>query len=43
VTASVLSDFLAVEPEVPGSIPVLPDYLSNRRSGTGSTQPRENE
>jgi hypothetical protein len=37
-TASVVywSEFLATDPEVPGSIHALPDFLR-----TGSTQPRE--
>jgi hypothetical protein len=41
-TASVVywSEFLATDPEVPGSIPG-PDFLTSRGSGTGSTQPRD--
>jgi hypothetical protein len=37
-TASVVwsSEFLAANPEVPCSIPALPDFLSSNVSGTGS-------
>jgi hypothetical protein len=35
------SEFLATDPEVPGSIPALPGFLRSSVSGTGSTQPRE--
>jgi hypothetical protein len=35
------SEFLATDQEVPGSIPALPDFLRSSGSGTGSTQPRE--
>jgi hypothetical protein len=43
VTASVIywSEFLATDPEVSGSIPALRDFLRSSGSGTGSTQPRE--
>jgi hypothetical protein len=42
-TASVVywSEFLATDPEVRVRFPVLPDFLSSSGSGTGSTQPRE--
>jgi hypothetical protein len=41
-TASVVqwSEFLATDPEVPGSIPDATKFLSSG-SGTGSSQPRE--
>jgi hypothetical protein len=35
------SEFLATDPEVPGSFPALPDFLRSSGSGTGFTQPRE--
>jgi hypothetical protein len=40
MTASVVwwSEFLATDPEVPGA---LPDFLRSSGSGTGSTQPHE--
>jgi hypothetical protein len=38
MTASVV---LATDPEVPDSIPSVPDFLRSSGSGTGSTQPRE--
>jgi hypothetical protein len=34
-------EFLATDPEVPGSIPGLSDFLRSRGSGMGSTQTRE--
>jgi hypothetical protein len=42
-TASVVywSEFLATDPEVLGSIPALPDFLTSSGSGTGSTLPCE--
>jgi hypothetical protein len=42
-TASVVwwSELLATDPEVRIRFPALPDFLSSRESGTGSTQPRE--
>jgi hypothetical protein len=33
------SDLLAADPEVPGSIPALLDFLSSSGSRMGSTQP----
>jgi hypothetical protein len=36
------SQFLATDPEVPGSIPAIPDFLWRSGSGTGFTQHREN-
>jgi hypothetical protein len=35
------SEFLATDPEVPGSIAALPEFLRSRGSRAGSTQPRE--
>jgi hypothetical protein len=35
------SEFLATDPEVRVSFPVLPDFLRSSGSGMGSTQPRE--
>jgi hypothetical protein len=42
-TASVVqwSEFLATDPEVRVRFPALPNFLRSRGSGTGSTQPRE--
>jgi hypothetical protein len=42
-TASVVywSEFLATDPEVRVRFPALPDFLRSSGSGTGSTQPRE--
>jgi hypothetical protein len=34
-------EFLVTDPEVPVRFPALPDFLRNRGSGTGSSQPRE--
>jgi hypothetical protein len=34
-------EFLATDQEVQVRFPVLPDFLRNSESGTGSTQPRE--
>jgi hypothetical protein len=36
------SEFLATDPEVRIPFPALPDSLRNSGSGTGCTQPREN-
>jgi hypothetical protein len=36
-----ISEFLATDPEVWVRFPALPDFLRDRGSGTGSTQPRE--
>jgi hypothetical protein len=33
--------FLGTDPEVPGSIPGVTDFLSSSESGARSTQPRE--
>jgi hypothetical protein len=35
------SEFLATDPEVWVRFPALPDFLRSSGSGTGSTQPRE--
>jgi hypothetical protein len=42
-TASVVwwTEFLATDPEIPGSIPGATDFLKSSGSGTGSTQPCE--
>jgi hypothetical protein len=38
----IVTSVLTIDPEVPGSIPgSIRDFLRNRVSGTGSTQPRE--
>jgi hypothetical protein len=44
-TATVVywSEFLAAYPEVLASIPGMPYFLRSTRSGTGSTQPREDK
>jgi hypothetical protein len=41
MTASVVwwSEFLATDPELPGSVPGVPDFLTSGGSGTGSAQP----
>jgi hypothetical protein len=40
MTASVVQwpEFLATYPEVPGSVPVLPDFLRSSKSGTRITE-----
>jgi hypothetical protein len=35
------SEFLATDPEMSVRLPALPDFLRSSGSGTGSTQPRE--